>query len=120
LSDWTGHTLYSYPKRNYLTTIHFYAKFCEKMYANVCSIQNDNQLITALLQNEMRQVEEGEGKELVCRPCIKDQNRLKKIVINKKLYQFLLRTKKITSAPYRLQNSWRFSMYRFHGTWFMN
>jgi hypothetical protein len=35
----------------------------------------------------------GESKELVCRPCIKDHHWLKKIVINKKVYQFHLRTK---------------------------
>jgi hypothetical protein len=48
----------------------------------------------------------GEGKELVCRPCSKDQNWLKKMVINYKVYQFNLRTKNLTDAPYRLQNSW--------------
>lgn len=45
-----------------------------KIYGNVCSIQSYNQLIVALLQKWRRQVEGGEGKELVCLPYIKDQN----------------------------------------------
>jgi hypothetical protein len=77
-----------------------------KTYGNVCSTQNYNQIIAALPQKWKRKVEEGKGKKLVCRPCIKEHNWLKKIVINKKVYQFHLRTKGLTAVPYRLQNSW--------------
>ena len=77
-----------------------------KTYGNVCSTQNYNQIIAALPQKWKRKVEGGESKELVCRPCIKEHNWLRKTVINKKVYQFHLRTKGLTAVPYRLQNSW--------------
>ena len=71
-----------------------------KIYGNVCSTQNDNQLIAALPQKWKRQVEGGKSKEVVCRPCIKDQHWLKKIVMNnKKVDQFHLRTKTLTAVP---------------------
>ena len=47
-----------------------------------------------------------EGGKSLCRPCIKDQKWLKKIVINKEIYQFHFRTKQCTAVPYRLQNRW--------------
>jgi hypothetical protein len=65
-------------------------------------------------QKWKRKKEGGESEELVCHPCIKDQNWLKKIVINKKVYPFHLRTKKLTDVPYRLQIA------GFQGAWFMN
>ena len=60
-----------------------------KIYGNVCSIQNYNHLIAALPQT-WRQLERGEAKEIACLQFIKDQNCLKKIVINKKVYPFHL------------------------------
>ena len=75
-------------------------------YGNVCSTQNYNQLIAALPQKWKRHVEDEKSKELVCRPCIKDQQWIKKIVISKNIYQFHLRTKQLTAVLYRLQNSW--------------
>jgi hypothetical protein len=60
-----------------------------EIYGNVCSTQNYNQLISALPQKWKRQVEGGESKELVCQPCIKDQNWLKKIVKIKKYTSFI-------------------------------
>ena len=76
-------------------------------YGNVCSTQNYTQLIAALPQKWKRQVEGGKSKELVCRPCIKEHKWLKKSVINKNIYQFNLRTKKLTAVPCKLQNSWK-------------
>ena len=75
-------------------------------YGNVCSTQNYNQLIAALPQKWKRQVEGDKSKELACRPYIKEHKWLKKSVINKNIYQFHLRTKKLTAVPYKLQNSW--------------
>ena len=75
-------------------------------YGNVCSTQNYNQVIAALPQKWKRQVEGGKIKELVCWLCIKDHKWLKKIVINKNIYQFHLRTKNLTTMPYKLQNGW--------------
>ena len=72
-------------------------------YGNVCSTQNYNQLIAALPQKWKRQVEGEKSKELACRPCTKW---LKKGVKNKNIFQFHLRTKKLTAVPYKLQNSW--------------
>ena len=46
----------------------------------------------------------GRSRELVCLPYIKDTNWLKGTSINRKIYQFHLRTKTLTAAPYRLQN----------------
>ena len=68
--------------------------------------QNYNQLIAALPQKWKRQVEGEKRKELVCRPWIKEHKWLKKSVINKNVYQFHFRTKKLTALPYELQNSW--------------
>jgi hypothetical protein len=65
-----------------------------------------NQLIAVLPQKWRRQVEKGEGRELVCLPYIKDTNWLKVTGINRKIYQFHLRTNMLTAAPYRLQNKW--------------
>lgn len=76
-----------------------------KIYGNVCSIQIYNQLIAALPQKWSRQVEKGDGRELVCLPYIKDTNWLKGTSINGKIYQFHHRTKMLTAAPYRLQNN---------------
>ena len=45
-------------------------------YGNVCSTQNYNQLIAAI-------VERKKSKELFCRPCIKEHKWFKKCVINK-------------------------------------
>jgi hypothetical protein len=93
----------------------------KQTYGNVCSTQDYKQLIAALPQKWKRQVEGGKSKELVCWNCIKEHKWLKKIVMNKNIYQFHLRTKQLTAVPYKLQNSWkRFAMYPFHGTWFMN
>jgi hypothetical protein len=44
--------------------------------------------------------------ELVCRQCIKDHNWLKKMVMNKKVYQFHLMTNKLTAVSCRLENIW--------------
>jgi hypothetical protein len=63
-------------------------------------------LIAALTQKWRRQVEKRKGRELVCLPYIKDTNWLKGIGINRKIYQFNLRTKMLTAAPYRLKNKW--------------
>jgi hypothetical protein len=45
-----------------------------ELYWKVCSIQEYNQLITALPQKWRRRVAAGGGRELVCLPNIKDQN----------------------------------------------
>ena len=78
-----------------------------ELYRKVCSIQEYNQLISALPQKWRRQVAAGGAWELVCLPNIKDQNwRRNKNSINRKVYQFHLRTRMLTTVPYRLQNSW--------------
>jgi hypothetical protein len=78
-----------------------------ELYGKVCSIQDYNQLITALIQKWRRQVAVGGGRELVSLLNIKDQNlRRNKNSINRKVYQFHLRTRMLTAAPYRWQNSW--------------
>ena len=77
-----------------------------QLYGNVCSIQEYNQLITALSQKCWRRVAAGGGKELVCLPNIKDRNwQRNKNSLNWKVYQFHLRTRILTTVPYRLQNS---------------
>ena len=45
-----------------------------ELYGKVCSIQEYNQLITALPQKWRRQMAAGGGWELVCLPNIKDHN----------------------------------------------
>ena len=79
-----------------------------KIYGDFCSIQTYNQLIAALPQKWRRQVEKGEGRELVCLPCIKDTNWLKGTGINIKIYQFHLRTIFFNNCYIysRLQNKW--------------
>jgi hypothetical protein len=52
-----------------------------KIYRNVCSILNYNQLVAALPQKWWMLVEPEKVKALVCRPYIKDLNWLKKIVM---------------------------------------
>jgi hypothetical protein len=52
-----------------------------------------------LPQKLRRQLAAGGGKELVCLPNIKEKNS-----INRKVYQFHLRTRVLTAVPYRLQN----------------
>ena len=80
-----------------------------ELYGKVCSIQKYNQLITALPQKWRRQVAAGEGRDLVCLPNIKDQNwQRNKNSINRKIYQFHLRTKMLTTVSPRLQNRWEF------------
>jgi hypothetical protein len=54
-----------------------------ELYGKVCSIQEYNQLITALPQKWRRQVAAGGGRELVCLPNIKDQHWRIKIKIGK-------------------------------------
>ena len=59
---------------------------------------SDNQQNAALPQKWQRQVEGGQSKDLVCRPCIEAHNWLKKSVIKKKEFLFLVRTKKMTAV----------------------
>ena len=78
-----------------------------ELYRKVCSIQEYNQLITALPQKWRRRVAVGGGRELVCLPNTKDHNWWRnKNSINRKVYQFHSRTRMLTTVPYRLQNSW--------------
>jgi hypothetical protein len=78
-----------------------------ELYGKVCSIQEYNELITASPQTWRRQVAAGGGRELVCLPNTKYQNwQRNKNSINREVYQFNLRTRMLTTVPYRLQNSW--------------
>ena len=72
-----------------------------ELYGKVCSIQEYNQLITALPPKWRRWEAAGGGRELVCLPNIKDHNwQRNKNSINRKVYQFHLRTRMLTSVSY--------------------
>jgi hypothetical protein len=58
------------------------------------------------ITTKMEYASGSEEKQLVCRPWIKYLKWLKKIVMNKNIYQFNLRTKTFTDVPYKLLNSW--------------
>jgi hypothetical protein len=60
------------------------------------------QLIAALPEKWKK----GEDRELVCLSYIKETTWLKAIGIHRNIYQFHLRTRKLTAVPYRLQNKW--------------
>ena len=81
-------------------------------------LQQINCSITTQMEEASRR---GKSKELVCRPCIKEHKWLKKGVVNKNIPISFKDQKNGALCHINCKTvGKRFSMYPFHGTWFMN
>lgn len=64
------------------------------------------QLITSLPQKWKKQLLKRDRNELVCLSPMKSHAWFKMTSINRKMYQFHLRSRGLTTMPHKIQDSW--------------